>query len=264
MLTLYQVDAFTDRPLSGNPAAVIPLDAWPSAAWMLSVARENNLSETAYFVPDDPEVTLRWFTPTKEVDLCGHATLATAFVVFHFLSPGLEKITFQTKNSGPLHVVRQGKRLAMDFPADALTAIDPPPELAAALGVEPIETHQGMDLLALLPSERDVAALKPDWALLHHIETRGIIATAPGSDCDFVSRFFAPREGIDEDPVTGSAHTALTPFWAARLGKKELRARQISLRVGDLWCVDRGDRVEIAGEAVLYMKGALALNPESH
>ncbi len=253
-LPIFQVDAFADRPFTGNPAAVVPLETWPDGATLQAIAAENNLAETAFFAPEGGSYRLRWFTPAVEVDLCGHATLATAHVMWAKLGVTAPRLSFLTR-SGELVVTRAGGRIALDFPALPATPVATPPALAAALGAAPLETLKATDLLCVFARAADVAALRPDFRALAAIETRGIIATAPGEDCDFVSRFFAPRAGIDEDPVTGSAHCTLIPYWARRLGKASLVARQISARGGTLWCEDRGARVTIAGGATLFLEG---------
>ena len=257
-LTLYQVDAFTDRTFGGNPAAVVPLREWLPKATMQAVARENNLSETAFFVPrDDGDFDLRWFTPAVEVDLCGHATLGTAWVLFNRLGQTGEAVAFHTR-SGLLKVARNGSRLVMDFPAQP-----PAPaeigEVADALGVTPKAVLKAPCALAVLRNEAAVLAVRPDFAKVATLDLPALIVTAPGERCDFVSRFFAPRLGIDEDPVTGSAHCILIPYWAERLGKTEMFARQISSRGGALWCSLKGDRVLIAGQGAPYLEGAITL-----
>jgi len=255
-IPLYQVDAFADRVFAGNPAAVCLLDSWPEDALLQSIAAENNLAETAFFIPSEDTPRLRWFTPVTEVDLCGHATLAAAFVLFEHLQPGREAVSF-TSRSGPLSVTRTGELLSLDFPALPLSEPLPVKLLTAALRAQPTELRGGMDLLAVFGSEAEVRALRPDMERLKALDCRGVIATAPGDEVDFVSRFFAPAVGIPEDPVTGSAHCALTPYWAARLGKSELRARQISPRGGQLVCELKDDRVTISGRAVLYLEGTI-------
>src|SRR5688572_31978080 len=216
-IPLYQVDAFTDRVFHGNPAAVCPLREWLPEAVLQAIAAENNLAETAFFTGAGGEYALRWFTPVAEVDLCGHATLASAFVIFQFLEPHLERLVFDSR-SGPLAVARDGEALTMDFPVLAPEPINPPEALVAALGVEPVEVLASADYLVRLRSEAEVRALQPDIAALARLDRRGVIVTAPGEEHDFVSRFFAPRYGIPEDPVTGSAHCILAPYWAERLG----------------------------------------------
>lgn len=255
---LYWVDAFTEKPFHGNPAAVVPLSAWPDDVLMQKIAFENGLAETAFFVRTGPDrFHLRWFTPALEVDLCGHATLAAAFTLFTQLNQTGDVITFDSR-SGTLTVKRQpGNRFELDFPSRPAQAADNPGAFGAALGAQPEWVAQARDTLCLFPRAEDVLALQPDFAALAQFDTFAFIATAPGPDCDFVSRFFAPRAGINEDPVTGSAHCTLIPYWAQRLGKTTLHARQISARGGELFCELRGDRVGIAGHAVLYLHGAI-------
>jgi PhzF family phenazine biosynthesis protein len=260
-IPLYQVDAFTSRLFGGNPAAVCPLSEWLPEATMQAIAAENNLAETAFFVPQRDHYLLRWFTPTVEVELCGHATLASGYVVTHILAPQRRSVTFDTLKAGPLEVTRDGDLLAMDFPAWPPDAKPADPRVLAALGASPVQSFLARGrTLAVYDSAEDVAAMCPDFAAMRRIEGGDAIATAPGSDgVDFVSRYFAPNHGIDEDPATGSAHCVLTPYWAARLGKGRLIARQISSRVGELTCTLRGDRVTIAGRAVLYLEGTITL-----
>jgi PhzF family phenazine biosynthesis protein len=255
-IPLYQIDAFASRVFAGNPAAVCPLDSWLEDSPLQAIAEENHLSETAFFVPEGDGYRLRWFTPVTEVDLCGHATLATAFVLFEYLRPELERVTFLSR-SGPLTVTREGDLLALDFPALPLSAPVPVEDAAAALGVRPVEVRRGMDLFVVLESEAQVRALQPDPERVKRLGGRGVIVTARGDAADFVSRFFAPACGIPEDPVTGSAHCALTPYWAERLGKRELHALQVSPRGGELFCMEMGERVKIAGRAVRYLEGVI-------
>lgn len=252
---LYQVDAFTDQPFKGNPAAVCPLASWLPDQTMQAIAMENNLSETAFLVGANGRYRLRWFTPTLEVDLCGHATLASAFVVFEKLEPELKAVEFDTQ-SGVLRVTRADGRLFMDFPARPAEMPASVPGLAEALGAAPGEVGLSRDALAVFEREDQIRALRPDRARLLALG-HAVAATAPGSDCDFVSRFFAPTYGIDEDPVTGSAHCTLVPYWSRRLGKKTLHARQVSARGGELYCEDRGERVSIGGQAALFMEGTI-------
>jgi PhzF family phenazine biosynthesis protein len=255
---LYQVDAFADKLFAGNPAAVCPLDSWLPDALMQQIAGENNLSETAFFVREGEGYHIRWFTPRTEVDLCGHATLASAHVLFHHLGYTAEKILLTSK-SGPLYVTRRDDLICLDFPAASYHRVDPPSELVDGIGLIPIDTYQSTDYLVLLDSEKEVREASPDFSLLARLDIRGIIITAEGETADFVSRFFAPGAGIDEDPVTGSSHTFLVPFWSEKLGKTEFTAKQLSGRGGTLYCRLLGDRVEISGRALTYMIGELSL-----
>lgn len=253
---IFQVDAFTDHIFGGNPAAVCPLEKWLDEETMQHLAQENNLSETAFFVKNGAEYDLRWFTPEVEVDLCGHATLATAHVLFEHLGYTEEEIRFRTK-SGLLTVKREGDRLVMDFPTDDMPQVEPPAVLFQALGIRSDYVFFTDDYMIVLDSEEEVQNLDPDFRLLSEVNARGIIVTATGKEVDFVSRFFAPGAGIDEDPVTGSAHTKLTPYWSRKLGKDILEARQISKRVGELTCRNKGERTEILGNAITYMIGEI-------
>ncbi|HEV2691871.1 MAG TPA: PhzF family phenazine biosynthesis protein [Verrucomicrobiae bacterium] len=255
----YIVDAFTGRQFRGNPAAVCPLETWLPDATMQSIAAENNLSETAFTVPRGNGFDLRWFTPTVEVDLCGHATLATALVMFQERQFSGDTIEFHSR-SGVLHVSREGDILTLDFPALPALPCAMPEALVRGLGTAPAEIYQSQDYLAVFNTADEVRALRPDFVMLKTLKTRGVIATAPGEDCDFVSRFFAPPAGIDEDPVTGSAHCTLMPYWVSRLGRTKLFARQISARGGELFCDLQGDRVRIGGKAVLYLRGEIVLD----
>lgn len=256
-IPLYQVDAFTDHVFGGNPAAVCPLEKWLPAARMQKVAAENNLAETAFLVGGGGRYKLRWFTPALEVDLCGHATLASAWVVMNVMEKRLSQVAFSTR-SGTLRVEKVGRDLlSMDFPSRPPQACAAPPALLAGLGRRPREVWSSRDYMAVYDREDDVRALQPDMEKLRTLDRLGVIATARGRKVDFVSRFFAPKAGIPEDPVTGSAHCTLIPYWAERLGKHELRARQVSARVGDLECRLQGDRVTMAGQAVLYLKGTI-------
>ncbi len=253
-IPLYQVDAFTDRLFAGNPAAVCPLEQWLDDRTMQAIAAENNLAETAFFVPRGECYGLRWFTPTLEVDLCGHATLASAFVVFEYLDTSAAVVRFSTR-SGELVVRRREDLLTMDFPARPPKPCASDPPLAAALGKPPAELWESRDYMAIYNTEEEVRALVPDMRLLAEAGHFAVIVTAPGHKADFVSRFFAPASGIDEDPVTGSAHCTLVPYWAKRLGKEELHAFQVSARGGELYCRNRGERVEISGRATPYLQG---------
>ncbi len=258
-LKIYQIDAFSKTVFGGNPAAVVPLEGWLDDATMQEIAQENNLSETAFFVPEGEGFGLRWFTPLSEVELCGHATLASAFVLFETLGFGGNMIIFETK-SGKLTVTREADgMLSMDFPAEFASVCETPKELAGAIGVTPIETLIGVDYMALLGSEREVLGLKPDFAKLKELGGRGLIVTAKGDTNDFVSRFFAPKLGIDEDPVTGSAHCALAPYWSQKIGKTTLHAKQLSKRSGEIECELTGDRVSLKGYAVKYMSGEIEI-----
>lgn len=259
-MKLFQVDAFTNRVFSGNPAAVVPLERWIDDETMQKIAQENNLSETAFFVKEaDGSFRLRWFTPTTEVDLCGHATLAAGHVLFAHLGYNRDRILFQS-NSGELAVEKREGLYWMNFPSNAPEPIPVPKLIPEAIGTIPTYTGVNTDLLILLNDESLVRNCKPDLLILERMEVRGVILTAPSKEegIDFVSRFFAPSVGVPEDPVTGSAHTVLTPFWSKRLHKEKLRGRQVSRRGGVLNCIQLDGRVEIGGEAVTYMTGNLA------
>jgi PhzF family phenazine biosynthesis protein len=256
-IPIYQVDAFSRSVFSGNPAAVCPLEHWLSDDAMQAIAAENNLAETAFLVRNGGSFDLRWFTPVCEIDLCGHATLGSAHVIFEELQEPGDSVRFQTK-SGELAVRRQdGGLLAMNFPSRPPERIEPDPRLGRALGGKPIEMLAARDYLVRYGSAEEVRALSPDMEALKKMDRFAVIVTAPGTDCDFVSRFFAPAQGIPEDPVTGSAHCTLIPYWANELEKTELHARQISSRGGELFCKLLGDRVEIAGYASLFLKGRI-------
>ncbi len=260
-LTIYQVDAFTKQIFAGNPAAVCPLEEWLPDETMQKIALENNLSETAFFVKKDATYEIRWFTPTIEIDLCGHATLASAFVIFNFIGETESVINLRSHRSGNLSVEKQGDRLILDFPKYDLEETVILKDLIEAVGAMPKqvwETHGNMAML-LLESENEVANLKPDMSALSRLKYDEVIVTARGSDgeADFVSRLFAPRIGIPEDPVTGAIHCSLIPYWAAQLGKQTLYARQLSARGGELFCELKGDRVKIGGDAALYLKGEI-------
>jgi PhzF family phenazine biosynthesis protein len=255
-VTLYHVDAFASRPFTGNPAAVCPLERWPDDARLQAIANENNLSETAFLVPEGDGFRLRWFTPTVEVDLCGHATLASAYVLFRHCGYRGDRVVFETR-SGRLSVRRAGERLTMDFPALGVTPVAPPEALVRGLGVRPAETYADIDYLVVLADQTAVQRLTPDLAVLATLDRRGVIVTAPGEGVDFVSRFFAPAAGVPEDPVTGSAHCMLTPYWAGRLGRSQLKAQQLSARGGTLDCTLKGGRVELSGQVVDFMTGTI-------
>lgn len=251
-LTQYQVDAFTDKVFGGNPAAVVPLSSWPDEWLLQAIAEENNLSETAFFVSSEKGFHLRWFTPIKEIDLCGHATLATAHVLFEHLGYSKKVITFETR-SGELFVEKRGKQLAMNFPSCPPTPCACPEDLIRGLGQRPIEVLSADDYLAVFDNETTVRAIMPDYTVLSQLALRGVIVTASGTDVDFVSRFFAPKFGIPEDPVTGSAHCELAPYWANKLDKNTLNARQVSRRGGDIICEVKADRVVLLGAAITFM-----------
>lgn len=259
-MPFYQVDAFSKKVFGGNPAAVCVMESWLENDVLQAIAAENNLSETAFLVPKSRELyELRWFTPTIEVDLCGHATLASAFVIFSFIDSTLSSLAFNTA-SGLLSVSRSGDLLSMDFPARKPKPADKFLLLSQALGAEPLEVLKSRDLLAVFKDESTIKEMAPDFGKLKQInDTFAVIITAPGQKSDFVSRFFAPRAGIPEDPVTGSAHCTLIPYWAERLNKNKLHAFQLSKRGGELFCENAGDRVRISGYAVLYAQGELHL-----
>lgn len=261
--TIFQVDAFTAERFSGNPAAVVPLESWLPDQTMQLIARENNLSETAFFVPlgVPGEYHIRWFTPATEVQLCGHATLATAFVLFNCLKFNLsDKISFQSL-SGRLHVTREGDWFTLDFPTDRLSPAELPEAAHIGLNILPRQVLLGReDYLCVYESEADVLALIPDFRTLKTIKARGFICTAAGTKSDFVSRCFFPAFGIDEDPATGSAHTTLTPYWAEKLKKTTLTAIQASERRGLLRCTLAGERVLISGQGVLYLEGKITID----
>lgn len=258
---IYQIDAFTNETFKGNPAAVVPLKVWPADKVMQNIALENNLAETAFFIPDGDNYGLRWFTPTVEMDLCGHATLATGYLIFEILGTDKKILRFQTL-SGELTVEKEGDRYVMDFPSRPASPVDAPAGLIEAIGAEPKEVLKANDYLLVFENQSQVKAIKPDLAALKEVASRGVIVSAPGDSSDFVSRFFAPAVGVDEDPVTGSTHATLIPYWAERLGKNELFARQVSSRGGVLFCEFKGDRVKIAGNAVIYLKGEIYVASE--
>ena len=262
-IPIYQLDSFANQPFGGNPAAVCLLDGWLPDKTLAAIAAENNLSETAYLVPEGDDWEIRWFTPKDEVDLCGHATLASASVVFRHLIPGAERVMFRSRHSGELPVTRNGDILTLDFPSRPPREVPVTDALEEALGARPIAAVAARDLYAVFDDADTVRSLVPDQELLMTLNDFAVGVTAPGTsadaDVDFVSRFFAPHHGIPEDPVTGSAHSSLTPYWAERLGKTTLRARQVSSRVGELHVELRGDRVLIGGEVVEVMRGTLTL-----
>lgn len=257
-LRCYVVDAFSATPFAGNPAAIVPLESWLDDRLMQSIAAEHNLAETAFFVPQGDRYHLRWFTPASEVDLCGHATVASGFVIEQFLKPGTKEIVFDSK-SGPLGVSIANGIYTLDFPSRPPQPVPVDPNVLAGLGGDPVEILASRDYLAAYGSQKEVAALQPDMLRLSMIDRFAVIATAPSSEpgIDFVSRFFAPAQGVPEDPVTGSAHSTLIPYWAGKLGKSVLRAKQTSPRGGELFCELHGDRVKIGGQAVLYSKNEI-------
>ncbi|OUR87093.1 isomerase [Gammaproteobacteria bacterium 42_54_T18] len=260
-LPIYQIDAFAEEAFTGNPAAIVPLDGWLEDQTMQSIAEENNLSETAFIVATDNGYHIRWFTPSCEVDLCGHATLAAAYVAIQFLQETRNPICFDSK-SGKLFVshkidVNKKTILTLDFPVAEYEEIETPQALILGLGKAPIKTYAAADYLAIFSSEEDILQLTPNFSQLQELDRRGVIVSAPGKEADFVSRFFAPNAGIAEDPVTGSAHCLLTPYWANRLDRTELTAIQRSARGGALTCALQGNRVLISGHATLYLQGGI-------
>lgn len=258
-MKLYWVDAFADRLFTGNPAAVCHMPAWLDDRTMQQIAVENNLSETAFLVKEDGYYAIRWFTPNYEIDLCGHATLASAFVIHQFIEPAMDTIRFHSK-SGALTVKCEANRLTLNFPARPAAFIDTPKGIEQALGVPVQACYQSRDLVTVVAREEDVQALKPDFTLLQGLDTGdGVIVTAPGKACDFVSRCFYPKCGVNEDPVTGSAHCNLIPYWAEKLQKETMVAKQLSPRGGTLFCQNCGERVLIGGNAVLYAVAELSV-----
>jgi PhzF family phenazine biosynthesis protein len=260
-IPIYQADAFTDKLFGGNPAAICPLAEWLPDATMQKIAIENNLAETAFFVKTDSGYKLRWFTPEYEIDLCGHATLAAAHILFTELGFEGDEIHFETVKAGTLHIKRAGDKYTMDFPSRPPIPIEPPNGLAEALGEkQPLAFFRSRDYFLVYESEQDIKDIMPDFFALSKMDTVGVIVTAPGDNSDFVSRFFAPGAGIPEDPVTGSAHCNLIPYWAKKLGKNTLHAYQISTRRGELWCELKGDRVLMSGKAVTYLRGTISVS----
>ena len=256
----YVVDAFTEKVFHGNQAAVCVMDGWPEERLMMDVARENNFSETAFTVKEgDGAYRLRWFTPTSEVDLCGHATLATSFVLFRFYERDSESITFHTTSSGDLFIGRRGDLIEMDFPAYALNPVQVTDEMEAAMGARPSEAYLDRDLLLVYDDESTVREMRPDIERVALLDGMGVAVTAPGAAHDCVSRFFAPKIGIDEDPVTGSVHCMVAPYWGARLGKGSVSTYQASARGGEMVCELRGGRVAILGRAALFSTAELAI-----
>lgn len=258
-LDQYQVSAFTARLFGGNPAAVVPLSTWLPEAVMQNIAAENNLSETAFYCPDGDGFGLRWFTPEVEVELCGHATLATAHVLFNELDHQAGSIRFSTRFSGDLFVSRDEGGICIDLPAHAIHETDMHPAIGEALGGVPVAAYAAPSWVYLFESEARIRALAPDFRALLVASDLPVIVTAPGEEVDFVSRFFGPQVGVDEDPVTGSAHCALVPLWAEKLGRTELTARQVSRRGGELLCELRGNRVLLRGQAVTFLRGQIEI-----
>jgi len=259
-IKIYQVDAFADKLFSGNPAAVCILEDWISEELMQSVSAENNLAETAFVVPNGDRYDIRWFTPTIEVDLCGHATLAAGYVLLTQFQPEKREISFYSFRSGELKVFQSGYYYFLDFPTDTLTVVDDMEQVSGSVNCRTIELYKGKsDYMAVVAGEDELRTLSPDMSLISGLNCRGLIVTAPGKSVDFVSRFFAPQSGIDEDPVTGSAHTSLIPLWAEKLGKNEMIAKQLSKRGGQLRCIYKGDRCWIGGQLKLYLTGDIFL-----
>jgi len=258
-LTLYQIDAFAEKVFSGNPAAVCVLDRWLEDETMQQIAMENNLAETAFLVKKEHQYEIRWFTPEIEVDLCGHATLASAFTLFRFFEKDVSSLEFFSPRSGILTVEKgDDGNLTLDFPADETAFVDEIEAITNAIGKTPLKTIKGKtDYLLIYNTQKEIEAISPNFHLLNQLDCRGVIVSAPGEEVDFVSRFFAPQCGIPEDPVTGSAHTTLTPYWAKAFGKTKMTAKQLSPRGGNLLCENHGDRVRIGGKGVLYMVGEI-------
>ncbi|MBX3238464.1 MAG: PhzF family phenazine biosynthesis protein [Chitinophagaceae bacterium] len=258
---IYQIDAFTDSVFSGNPAAVCPLEQWLSDEILQKIAMENNLSETAFYVKQNNRYQIRWFTPTVEVDLCGHATLAAAFVLFNHENHQGNIVHFYSPRSGILTVIKQGELLTLNFPEDIFEPVELSGEITDCFDIKPRLAFKGKtDYLLVFDTEDEIRKITPAFDLISKLNARGVIVTARGSSVDFVSRFFAPQSGINEDPVTGSAHTTLTPYWAKELGKTELTAMQLSERKGYLQCKHTEDRIEISGQGKLYLTGEIFLD----
>jgi len=255
-ISLYQIDAFASKLFEGNPAAVCPLDEWLSDEIMQSIAAENNLSETVFFVPKGNGFHIRWFTPASEVDLCGHATLASAYVLFNILGYKKDRIEFDSK-SGILAVTQDNEWLVLDFPLQPPVPCDIPDEIVAAFDKMPIECLKAEDFIVVFEREIDIESANPDLGQLLKLDLRGVIITAKSTRYDFVSRFFAPKYGIPEDPVTGSAYTQLAPYWASKMGSNRFRVKQLSARGGELLCEIVDDRVLIYGKAVKYLEGKI-------
>lgn len=258
---IYQIDAFTDKVFTGNPAAVCPLDKWLNDDILQNIAMENNLSETAFYVKQDSMFYIRWFTPTVEVDLCGHATLATAFVLFNHENYSENIIHFYSPRSGALTVTKNGEYLTLNFPADIFEQVAISDDIVNCFDLKPESAYKGKsDYLFVFEKEDDIINIRPEYDKIVKLDSRGVIISAKGNNVDFVSRFFAPQSGVNEDPVTGSAHTTLTPYWSKQLGKTELTALQLSNRKGYLKCRYLNDRVEITGKGKLYLTGEIYLD----
>jgi len=255
-MKIFQIDAFARKHFEGNPASICPLEEWISSTEMQKIAEENNQAETCFFVPKGDQFEIRWFTPAVEVDLCGHATLAAAHVLFQHYSYQKQVIVFNSPRSGELKVRKEDKNLVLNFPADSYKEVELNDSLLRCFDRKPVSACKGKtDYMLIFQNEDDILSVKPDLAMIAKLPARGIIITARGKEVDFVSRFFAPQSGINEDPVTGSAHTTLVPYWHAQTGKKEFNAIQLSSRRGYLTCTWLGDRVEISGQACTYMVG---------
>ncbi|QNL49207.1 PhzF family phenazine biosynthesis isomerase [Olivibacter sp. SDN3] len=260
MIKIYQVDAFTDQLFSGNPAAVCPLNQWLEDDILQRIAAENNLSETAFYVKKENYYDIRWFTPTVEVDLCGHATLAAAYVLFNFEGHAGNTIAFHSSRSGSLPITKSGDFFSLDFPVDTLEQLPLEESFQHAIGISPIEVYKGKtNYMFIYQTTEQISTATPNLYYIQSLNVRGLIITSQGKDVDFVSRFFAPQSGVDEDPVTGSAHTTLTPYWARQLRKKKLTAMQLSSRMGFLKCESTGDRVKISGKAKPFLIGEIML-----
>jgi PhzF family phenazine biosynthesis protein len=259
-IKIYQADAFTEKLFGGNPAAVCVLEKWLDDSLMQNIALENNLSETAFLVKDDDVYKIRWFTPNTEVDLCGHATLASSHILFTHYENDLNELVFHSDRSGTLKTRKNNDKLTLDFPVDKYHKVEPQIKLFESIGIDANECYLGKtDYMLVYNSEEEIKNMKPDFGKMAKLDARGVIVTAKGNEVDFVSRFFGPKVGINEDPVTGSAHTTLTPYWAKKLGKNKLTAIQLSDRKGYLECELKGDRVEISGCAVTYLTGEITV-----
>lgn len=255
----YHIDAFSSQPHRGNPAGVCLLKAWLTEKQMQDIASENNLSETAFLIGKDSHYEIRWFTPTSEINLCGHATLASGFTIFNYIEPSAKKITFHSYLSGELEVENKDGLLTLDFPSLPAQHCETPKGLIEGIGEEPVEILKAEDYLVVFENENAILSMTPNFELLKQLDGRGVIVTSTSSHCDFVSRFFAPKFGINEDPVTGSAHCTLIPYWKEKLKKKQFYAQQLSQRGGELFCRDHGNRVRIGGKAVCYISGSITI-----